>query len=231
MTEIITRAEAKALGLKRYYTGEPCKHGHVAERQISDGCCVVCDRERRAAWRAANQERVREINRNRMRAWRAANPERARAAQRHRYAANPELVRAYRRRWDAKNPDKVRAQSRRHYVANKTKIQERMQRYIKTEQGRSVKKAIDARRRASSGSFTAADWRILVARSPHCHWCKRRWTKDRRPTHDHVYPLSRGGENSLENSVCACRECNSRKGAGTVQPGDGINEGVQAILI
>ena len=28
-----TRAEAKATGAKYYYTGEPCKHGHVAPRK------------------------------------------------------------------------------------------------------------------------------------------------------------------------------------------------------
>ena len=31
-----TRAEAKARGLKRYFTGKPCKAGHVAERR----CCI-----------------------------------------------------------------------------------------------------------------------------------------------------------------------------------------------
>ena len=47
MTErqIITRAEAKALGLKRYFTGKPCKHEHVAERQVSNGKCVECHAE------------------------------------------------------------------------------------------------------------------------------------------------------------------------------------------
>jgi hypothetical protein len=39
---IITRAEAKARGLKRYFTGKPCgSRGHVAERYIS-GACVTC---------------------------------------------------------------------------------------------------------------------------------------------------------------------------------------------
>jgi hypothetical protein len=31
----IGRDEAKALGLKRFFTGKPCKHGHVAERGLS----------------------------------------------------------------------------------------------------------------------------------------------------------------------------------------------------
>jgi 5-methylcytosine-specific restriction endonuclease McrA len=40
--QVITRAEAKAGGLKRYYTGKPCKRGHVAERIAGIGQCVRC---------------------------------------------------------------------------------------------------------------------------------------------------------------------------------------------
>ena len=36
-----TRSEAKAQGAKLYFTGEPCKHGHVAPRKTK-GACVEC---------------------------------------------------------------------------------------------------------------------------------------------------------------------------------------------
>ena len=38
-----TRSEAMALGLKLYFTGKPCKHGHLAERRCPSGSCVECD--------------------------------------------------------------------------------------------------------------------------------------------------------------------------------------------
>lgn len=44
--EIISRAEAMALGLPKYFTGKPCKHGHVAERFIK-GSCVKCSMYKR----------------------------------------------------------------------------------------------------------------------------------------------------------------------------------------
>jgi ribosomal protein L28 len=44
--EKITRAEAQAKGLKRYFTGEPCKNGHVAEWSTNQGKCLQCIRER-----------------------------------------------------------------------------------------------------------------------------------------------------------------------------------------
>jgi 5-methylcytosine-specific restriction endonuclease McrA len=36
-----TRSEAKALGAKFYFTGEPCKHGHIAPRKTK-GACTAC---------------------------------------------------------------------------------------------------------------------------------------------------------------------------------------------
>ena len=36
-----TRAEAKATGAKYYFTGGPCKHGHIAPRKTK-GACVEC---------------------------------------------------------------------------------------------------------------------------------------------------------------------------------------------
>lgn len=44
--EIISCKEAKAKGLKRYFTGKPCKRGHVAERYTATGNCLQCDNER-----------------------------------------------------------------------------------------------------------------------------------------------------------------------------------------
>lgn len=44
-----TRAEALALGVKRYFTGLPCKRGHVASRQVSSSDCYECSRLREAS--------------------------------------------------------------------------------------------------------------------------------------------------------------------------------------
>lgn len=41
-TTIITRNYAKANSLTRYFTGKPCRRGHVCERFTSNGACVRC---------------------------------------------------------------------------------------------------------------------------------------------------------------------------------------------
>ena len=42
--QIVSRAEAKAKGLRFYFTGKPCKHGHVAKRKVLNAVCVDCER-------------------------------------------------------------------------------------------------------------------------------------------------------------------------------------------
>jgi 5-methylcytosine-specific restriction endonuclease McrA len=53
---IVTRAEAKAAALKRYFTGKPCKHGHVAERVTINGSCSECDRIKQNKYYHADRE-------------------------------------------------------------------------------------------------------------------------------------------------------------------------------
>jgi hypothetical protein len=43
-TVFITRKAAKEIGSARYFTGNPCKHGHVSERLTINGSCVECSR-------------------------------------------------------------------------------------------------------------------------------------------------------------------------------------------
>ena len=129
-----TRAEAKALGSKRYFTGKPCKHGHLAERFTSSRGCVVCSYARYTAWASENPEHLREYRRNdrvenadkhkaRWDEWYAANREQVIANKRERYqdnkeehlayaaeyrSENPELVRQAAAKWREANPDKVK---------------------------------------------------------------------------------------------------------------------------
>lgn len=50
----ISRQDAKAQGLNHYYTGKPCKHGHVAKRTTSNGRCHACGVEHNRTWQEAN---------------------------------------------------------------------------------------------------------------------------------------------------------------------------------
>jgi hypothetical protein len=41
--DFVSKSEAKARGLKRYFTGKRCKRDHLSERYVSTGACAACD--------------------------------------------------------------------------------------------------------------------------------------------------------------------------------------------
>ena len=108
-----TRAEAKATGAKYYFTGEPCKHGHVALRKTK-GSCVEC---LKVEWQQNNEKRAdyfAEYNRkeevkDRKNAWYLENREVVIAKAKTRPA---ELLREYRNAWKQNNLVQVRADTK-----------------------------------------------------------------------------------------------------------------------
>jgi hypothetical protein len=46
-TTLISRKEAQRRGVKRYFTGVPCRMGHISERYVVAKLCLAC-----LKWRA-----------------------------------------------------------------------------------------------------------------------------------------------------------------------------------
>ena len=44
--KVISRAQARKQKLAHYYTGKPCKYGHVTERAVRNCDCMLCERIR-----------------------------------------------------------------------------------------------------------------------------------------------------------------------------------------
>lgn len=104
--EIITRAEAIERGLKYYFTGNPCVHGHLVGRFASSGACLECERIKAAKWYQKNLGRAKATN----------------AEYRKK---NTEKTRARNARYLKENANKVREKSAKYYLKNKTKIDAR----------------------------------------------------------------------------------------------------------
>jgi 5-methylcytosine-specific restriction endonuclease McrA len=59
---VINRLDAIAIGLTHYFTGKPCRHGHIDLRQSCNWDCRECVRLRNKHWRVQNPERIRELD-------------------------------------------------------------------------------------------------------------------------------------------------------------------------
>jgi hypothetical protein len=108
-----TRAEAKATGAKYYFTGEPCKHGHIAPRKTK-GACIECLKVEWAQAAETRAEYFREYNRkeevrDKKHEWYLDNREQVIQAAATRPAV---LLREYRNAWKEANKTQVRADTK-----------------------------------------------------------------------------------------------------------------------
>jgi len=99
-----TRQEAMSTGAKHYFTGEPCKHGHIAPRKTK-GSCVEC---LKVEWEKANETRAeyfREYNKS----------DAGQKAKRKYYEANKDAVIA---RAQARTDEDKRRYKKNHKINN-----------------------------------------------------------------------------------------------------------------
>jgi 5-methylcytosine-specific restriction endonuclease McrA len=194
---IVTRKEAKERGLKQFYTGEPCKSGHVVTRITINGQCLECNRLKNREWYLSNQDAKREYDRKRL----DANPDVHKDRCRKYRQANPIDVTANRARafaWGRNNAERNRERAREWGRANPEEL------YANVRNRR-------AREMAADGKHTAADIRRLRdEQGNRCGVCSSDLAIT--GTHiDHMTPLIRGGSNDVSNLMLLCPPCNMSK--------------------
>jgi hypothetical protein len=88
--QVLDRKTAVSANLRFYFTGKPCKRGHIDQRRTSTGICVTCSK-----WHKKNNPTHEdpEVNRARARAW-AHN--------------NREILLARNAKWRRQNPERHR---------------------------------------------------------------------------------------------------------------------------
>ena len=85
MDEIVTRVYAVANGLTTYFTGKPCKHGHVAKRITANKTCSICANASSNKVKKANPEKYLAL----IKEWQANNPDKITIYQRKQRKKNP----------------------------------------------------------------------------------------------------------------------------------------------
>lgn len=209
---VVTREQAKATGQTRFFTGKPCKHGHLSQRTTCNGGCIQCNAiMTQALYRVEGPEK-RQRRLTTTLAWIADRKEERLAYGREYAKANKEKYRARK----IANRELLNAQAREARKRNPEQANARAARYAKTPKGR-LNSAAGAMRRyarllGAEGTYDAQDVRrIGDLQNWKCHWCGK---PTKQSFHvDHIEPLSKGGSNWPNNLCVACPSCNRQKSA------------------
>jgi len=88
--------------------------------------------------------------------------------------------------------------------------------YRQTEEGKESHRRVNSKRYAREKEYIntliTQEWlEILEKYNYRCAYCGCEFDENTLPQKDHVIPISKGGHNTKENIVPACRDCNTRK--------------------
>lgn len=115
---VISRTHAIGQGLSRYFTGKPCKEGHVAERFVANYTCCVCADGAFKKWYSENSNtHLQHVNK-----WRNKNPQKVQTARQKWTSDNPEKARLSSKIWKHRNPAKVTQQASRRRAAQDARM-------------------------------------------------------------------------------------------------------------
>jgi len=169
--------------------------------------------ERRARDREHYAKNRDAINADRRRAY-AADGAKIRARNNAWYANNREKRKVYSREYRLRNGERLRSEARdkarRTYAENPRAHLDyyKAWRRANLERARAYVRASGHKRRGAVGEFSFQEWLDLVEEfGGRCGYCG----SDDHIEADHRTPLNRGGSNTIDNIIPACRRCNRRK--------------------
>jgi len=164
-----------------------------------------------------SKDEIRKSGRERMRKWRRLNHEKSLEANRKWRKENPEKMKKAKKRWDDNNKERIRITDKLWRDENREKVRitnkKASLKYHKNnpEVSRHAVRIRRFRKKNNEGYFTTKEWEDLKKEHNHtCLCCKKKEPKIKLVP-DHVIPLSKSGNNYIQNIQPLCERCNSIK--------------------
>lgn len=216
---IVSRQTAISVGLNHYFTGKPCKRGHLSLRSTSRKACRECEQQYRDERKAVISEYKRQYHQKHKeklckvsRDWYSANKQKAAEYNRAYYLKNKERYTEWRAAWASDNPEKKRSWEQQWRKENCVRLAAASREWKRKNPERVL--AHNRNRRAlargADGSHTAQGVHTIYSlQRGRCAHCSRKVGSEYHV--DHIVPLVRGGSNWPENLQILCPKCNMSK--------------------
>lgn len=129
--ELLARQDALLSGDKRYYTGNPCKYGHLSERYVCDCGCVQCQtvkqnsdshKQYMKSYKKDYNELTKQHRYEYAKLYRLSNVEQELLRNRMFLSDNPEKSKMYRDTYYKKNKHKVLERARTRHIRKKCAV-------------------------------------------------------------------------------------------------------------
>lgn len=118
---------ARRIGMKFYFTGKPCIRGHIEERRVSGGTCLLCEQVTNKEWADKNREKTEKAKKQ----YRERNKERLDAKSKKWREDNPERDKENRKKWYEKNIDSIKQKRKKYREENRESIKNKQAEYRK----------------------------------------------------------------------------------------------------
>lgn len=138
------RKKAKESGAVRYFTGLPCKYGHISERLTCNGICKECSRIIEARFRKTEKYKI--VKKNKAKKYYIKHKEKVLGSQKDYARRNKDIIalrrkeyreknsqklKEYRQQWFANNKERVTKKLREKFLANPDIIRKKRNEYIR----------------------------------------------------------------------------------------------------
>jgi transposase-like protein len=130
--------------------------------------------------------------------------------------AHREERKKYAKEYRIKNYDERVKKDHEYYLAHKDNVAETVRKYNQTPMGKAVAAKRNHKRRANGlnveNTLTLLEWETILKNQKYkCAKCGKPFNKTRKPTKDHIVPLSQRVGLTFENTQALCRSCNCSK--------------------
>lgn len=166
--------------------------------------CKECEKKRRAVWTAKNEEKIKDYRKT----YYEINKEEINQYSRDHYIKNYDYHIQRKRKYNKEAKEKIGEHKRKYYQLNRQKELIRCKRWAQLNPEKAAQKTMKRYAIKKAATIGKVDYFEILKRDGYiCHICGK--PVDKNDVHfDHVIPLSKGGNHSMDNIKVSHSHCN-----------------------